>query len=268
MSAPVIDVSRTGRADPVLAAAVELARAAVVEEASAAHVGEHLGCVPGPDDSAEAPLALHLFACRTASYSGWLWSVALTRLADEDRVTVDEVALQPGEDALLPPEWLPWRQRLRGDDLGVGDLLPTDPDDDRLVPAYVATGDPAVDDVAYELGLGRVRVMSRSGRLEAAERWWEGPTGPDSPMARQAPGRCGDCGFYLTLDGSLRALLGVCGNEYAPSDGRIVAVEYGCGAHSEAVPEPGPEPLNAVSYDTLTALTEDAAVAPDAPAES
>jgi Protein of unknown function (DUF3027) len=27
----------------------------------------------------------------------------------------------------------------------------------------------------------------------------------------------------------------VCGNAYAPDDGRVVSVDHGCGAHSEAV---------------------------------
>ena len=37
--------------------------------------------------------------------------------------------LLPGPDALLPPAWVPWTERLRPGDLGVGDLLPTDEDD-------------------------------------------------------------------------------------------------------------------------------------------
>jgi hypothetical protein len=53
-------------------------------------------------------------------------------------------------------------------------------------------------------------------------------------MARGAPGQCATCGFYLPLDGSLRAAFGVCGNEIAPADGHLVHAEYGCGAHSEA----------------------------------
>ena len=56
-------------------------------------------------------------------------------------------------------------------------------------------------------------------------------------MARLAPAHCGTCGFYLRLAGSMRAAFGVCGNELALSDGRVVSVEHGCGAHSEAMPE-------------------------------
>jgi hypothetical protein len=56
-------------------------------------------------------------------------------------------------------------------------------------------------------------------------------------MARAAPGRCGTCGFFLPLAGSLRGGFGVCGNEFAPADGSVVAVAFGCGAHSDVVAE-------------------------------
>jgi hypothetical protein len=219
--------------------AVALARAAAEEDAAddlgqaaaAAAVGEHLDAVE------EAPdLVTHHFAAVRGGYRGWRWSVTLAGGGDAP-VTVCEVVLQPGPDALVAPAWLPWDERVRPGDLGVGDLLPTAPDDDRLVPAYVASDDPAVEEVATELGLGRVRVMSRTGRSEAAGRWFDGPHGPGTDMARAAPAPCGTCGFFLPIAGSLRAGFGVCGNEYAPADGSVVAVGFGCGAHSDVVSE-------------------------------
>jgi hypothetical protein len=71
-------------------------------------------------------------------------------------------------------------------------------------------------------------------------------------MARQAPGPCGTCGFWLPLAGSLRQSLGVCGNAYAPADGRAVTVDYGCGAHSQATLVVQEETLVVMSarYDT------------------
>ena len=79
--------------------------------------------------------------------------------------------------------------------------------------------------------------MSREGRLDAAERWYLGDGGPDTPMARQAPAHCGTCAFLLPLAGSLAAGFGVCGNEITATDGRVVHVAHGCGAHSETVVE-------------------------------
>lgn len=213
--------------DAVLAAAVDLAREAALSIGTDA-VGEHLGV------SAEGDrIATHAFASLLPGYSGWYWAVTLARAPRSKTATVDEVVMLPGLDALRAPAWVPWAERLRPGDLGPGDLLPPQPDDPRLVSAYVLSDDPAVEEVAFELGLGRERVMSRDGRLDAADRWYAGDTGPDAPMARQAPAPCGTCGFLLPLAGSLRAAFGVCGNEITATDGRLVSVEFGCGAHSQ-----------------------------------
>lgn len=242
--------------DAALAEAVELARAAavelaatdvgVVEAGSPSHqVGRHLGV------RAEGEYAVtHGFACALPGYVGWHWAVTLVR-APGDEPGVAEVVLLPGEGALLAPAWVPWSERLRPGDLSPGDLLPTAPDDPRLVPGYTDSGDPQVEEVAFELGLGRIRVLSREGRLQAADRWQEGDFGPDSPMAKQAPAPCGTCGFFVALGGSLRAGFGVCANEFAAADGRVVAVEYGCGAHSEVEPEPPAEPAEPAYEDEL-----------------
>ncbi|HEU5267129.1 MAG TPA: DUF3027 domain-containing protein [Jatrophihabitans sp.] len=230
--------------DPLLVEAAATARAAAVEVAGDA-VGEHLGA-----RAAGEQVVTHAFAATLPGYRGWYWAVSLARTADSDRPTIDEVVLLPGGDALLPPPWVPWDERVRPGDLTPGDLLPPPPDDARLVPAYLLSDDPAVEPVAFELGLGRVHVMSREGRLLAAARWYAGDHGPDTSMARHAPGRCGTCGFYLPLAGSLQAGFGVCGNELTDSDGQVVSVEYGCGAHSETVVAPIPHVENVeMAYD-------------------
>jgi DUF3027 family protein len=211
-----------------LAGAVELAREAAVDEAGAEQVGAHVGV-----DPEDAVSVSHLFEAKMPGYRGWHWSVTVATAGAGEPVTVSEVVLTPGPDALVAPKWVPWERRVRAGDLGVGDIFPTEEDDPRLVPAYLASDDPAVEEVAREAGLGRVHVLSRYGRQEAAARWRAGEFGPRSDMARSAPGTCGTCGFYLALGGSLRAAFGVCGNEISPADGHVVNVEYGCGAHSE-----------------------------------
>ena len=215
-----------------LAAAVALAEAAAAEEAGGEQIGAHVA-VYGEDDGS----ATHLFEAVKPGYRGWRWAVTVAAADPNTPITVSEIVLLPGPDSLVGPDWLPWEHRVQAGDLGVGDLLPTAPDDPRLVPGYVESDDPAVEDVAMELGLGRMRVLSRPGRLDAAERWQEGAFGPTADMARSAPGHCGSCGFYLPVAGLLGAAFGVCGNEYSPADGRSVHVGYGCGAHSEAVVE-------------------------------
>jgi hypothetical protein len=222
-----------GRPDATLVSAVDVARAAAVEVGGEA-VGEHRGV------RAEQPnVVTHAFAADLPGYVGWYWAVTLARVARSRTVTVDEVVLLPGEGALLAPAWVPWHERVRPGDLSPGDLVPPPPaDDPRLVPGYLLSDDPQVAEVALEVGLGRERVLSREGRLDAAERWFTGDRGPHAPMARQAPAHCGTCGFYLPLAGSLRAGFGVCGNEITDSDGQVVSVEYGCGAHSQVTVEP------------------------------
>jgi hypothetical protein len=249
------------------AEAVEQARAAAAETAGDPDlVGEHLGVAPepvAPVTGEVAPEALgatatHSFASRLPGYVGWHWAVTVAVVPGEDAVTVDEVVLLPGDQALLAPAWVPWHERLRPGDLSVGDVLPSTEDDPRLVPSYTADDDSADDPegriVAFELGIGRERVMSAEGRAEAVTRWGVGDFGPDSAMARSAPGACATCGFWLPLAGSLRQRVGACGNAYAPADGRVVTADYGCGAHSQAtlvVVDPT-EVVHSARYDTGT----------------
>ena len=67
-----------------------------------------------------------------------------------------------------------------------------------------------------------------------AERWYNSEHGPGTPLTRAAPGPCVTCGFLTAMAGPLGRVFGVCANEYAPDDGRVVSLDHGCGAHSEA----------------------------------
>jgi hypothetical protein len=213
-------------------------------------------------------------------------------------VTVDESVLVPGDEAILAPDWVPWRERVLPGDLGVGDLLPAPPDDARLVPAASLEGDDGVADwgetawampgtepedlvpvpsaepladgpdalaeglettadpatdlsgaAAVVVSTGadgtaaggiedrppRARVLSAIGRDDTALRWYTSEHGPKTPLASAAPGLCSGCGFFVRLGGPLGRVFGVCANEYAPDDGRVVSLDHGCGAHSEGV---------------------------------
>jgi hypothetical protein len=257
----------TARADSALTAAVEIARAAADELAAPGAAGEHLGA-----DAEGERLVTHRFACLDTAYTGWHWAVTVTRAPRSKTVTVCEAVLLPGTDALLAKAWVPWSQRLAPGDLGVGDLLPTEADDDRLEPGYVATGlvdatdrtgddlDDADDDTdrvaIWELGLGRRRVLSSIGREDAGDRWYSGEHGPTAPIAEAAPARCASCGFLTPMAGTLRRVFGVCANAYSPSDGKVVSYDHGCGAHSEVAVLPGPVEITApfvddVAYDVI-----------------
>jgi Protein of unknown function (DUF3027) len=224
----------------VLTGAVELARAAIVEGSGDDTVGEYLGV--GYEDPTSAT---HRFLAHLPGYQGWQWAVVVASYPGSDHATVSEVVLVPGPGALLAPEWLPWDQRVRPGDLSPGDLLAPSSDDPRLVPGYLASGDPQVDETAAEIGLGRRQVLSAWGRAQAAERWHDGDHGPRAQMAQSTKRVCRDCGFLLPLAGSLGAMFGVCGNELS-ADGHIVDFEYGCGAHSDT---PAPAGSGSPIYD-------------------
>lgn len=243
--------SRAARLDQVCAAAVDLARDAITE-VEPSDVGDHLRAVAEGDR-----VVTHYFECKLAGYRGWRWAVTVTRVPRSKHVTVCETVLLPGSDALLAPGWLPWQERLKPGDLGPGDLLPTAPDDERLAPGYLLSDDPAVEEVSWELGLGRPRVLSREGRTDTAQRWYDGDHGPAAPISVAAPAaaRCGTCGFYLPLAGALRQSFGACGNFYAPDDGRVVSADHGCGAHSEALIEAAESPV-----DEMPTVYDDSAV--------
>jgi hypothetical protein len=227
--------------DAVCAAAGELAAdAAVIEAGSAAFVGEPLG-ISAEDER----LVLHRFECKLPAYRGWYWAVVVARAPRAKIATIDEVALLPGDDALLAKEWVPWSDRILAGDLGVGDLLPTAADDPRLALRNSDVEELSDDTLFFELGLGRSRVLSLEGREIAATRWYEGDSGPSAAISRSAPAQCGTCGFYVRLVGGLGQLFGVCSNEYAPDDASVVADDHGCGAHSEALvlPSAHPQPI-------------------------
>lgn len=84
-----------------------------------------------------------------------------------------------------------------------------------------------------EAGLRPRRVLSAIGRDEAAARWYTGEHGPESALASSAPATCMTCGFMVRLSGTLGRVFGVCANEFAPDDGKVVSVDHGCGAHSD-----------------------------------
>lgn len=164
--------------------------------------------------------------------------------SDDERL-IPAVAID-GEDGLLDwDESDVWR--LGGDLLGgagsSADLAGAD-----LTDADLASGadrlDAGADQPGAELGkrartraeapLRPARVLSAIGRDETAVRWYDGDHGPGAALASAAPGPCLTCGFLVRLNGTLGRVFGVCANEFAPDDGRVVSVDHGCGAHSDA----------------------------------
>ena len=213
--------------------AKDLANSAALEEAGdKARVGNYLSVEFDEEDR----IANYLFEANLPGYLGWRWSVSIAKIDGDSSPTVCDVVLIPGPDALLAPKWIPFSDRLQPGDVGVGDIVPSNPDDTRLVPGFASLPQDEELDPAqlWELGLGRLRVLSIEGRDQAAKRWHDGDRGPNSEIARIAPKPCGSCGFFLPIAGSMRSAFGVCANAISPEDARVVSVDHGCGAHSEA----------------------------------
>lgn len=247
--------TRSAKADQACLDAVDLAREAAVASADVLGVGEHLGVVAEGDR-----VLSHLFGCPHPGYVGWHWSVTVARASRAKTVTVDEVVLLPGEGSMLPPDWVPWADRIGPGDVTAGLLLAATESDARLEPGYTggedaADADPAERELARivvaELGLGRERVLTQVGRDEAAERWLNGEAGPDNQISRLAPGVCETCGFFTRLTGGLGVLFGACTNAFSASDGRVVSIDHGCGAHSGVVEEERAEELPAPVWETI-----------------
>ncbi len=213
--------------------ALDLARLAVIANTeNKTHVGDYISVEFDDEDR----VATYLFEAKLSGYKGWRWCVTVAKVNADSPATICDVVVLPGPDALLAPDWIPYRDRIQPGDVGVGDIVPSSLDDTRLVAG--AQGLPQDEDLetafAFELGLGRARVMSIEGRDQASKRWYESDRGPKTPMAQAAPKPCSSCGFFLPISGSMRSAFGVCANAISPEDARVVSVDHGCGAHSEA----------------------------------
>lgn len=152
-------------ADPVLLAAVDQARAALLEITPASTIG----AVVGHTTHDEHVLSLH-FASLMPGYPDWHWTATLSRIDGESEPNVLETELLPGEGAVLAPEWTPWSERLEDyklaqehaaalaeddddedfDDEGDADSDDEDLDDDELDLDDHILDDDVLDDAVHE----------------------------------------------------------------------------------------------------------------------
>ena len=177
-----------GRADAALAAAVDLGprRAASRRSTPPTSATTSATSVEGER------VVTHLFACTRSGYVGWRWSVTVARATRQQG--------GHGRRGRADP-------RRRGDRRpGLGALPRADPARrpvarrpaagratttrgwSRRTPSATTRSTPTTRrrsaQVAQDLGLGRVRTLSVEGRELAAQRWYDGDGGPDSPLAQ------------------------------------------------------------------------------------
>jgi hypothetical protein len=244
---------------------VDLAREVAVEAAEDADaVGEHLGTKDDGDR-----LVTHTFATHLPGYRGWVWAVTLSRAPRGKEPAIVEAALVPADDALLAPAWVPWAERVQPGDLDASMVLPLVRDDVRLVPGFEATVDEDAMQI-WELGLGRERVLGPEGRDDVATRWYRGSHGPTAASAIASAAPCQICAFFVPLTGALRMTFGACTNEWSPSDGKVVSVDHGCGAHSQTDIDHGSSqwPESDPVFESEVAVPLDMSPEPDAASDA
>ena len=206
--------------------------AALADAEFATQVGDFVSV----DYDDENRVATYLFAADIAGYRGWRWCITVAKVDEDATPTVCDVVILPGPDSLLAPDHIPYMDRILPEDITPGVIVPSVLEDTRLVPGTNAlVQDEDLDATeTFDLGLMRPRVLSIEGRDQASKRWYLGDRGPNTPLAQGAPKPCASCGFFIPIAGSLRSAFGVCANAIAPDDARVVSVDHGCGAHSEA----------------------------------
>ena len=213
--------------------AQNIAREAALADAEfASQVGDFVS-VEYDDDNR---VATYLFSAEIAGYAGWRWCITVAKVDYAASPTVCDVVILPGPDSLLAPDHIPYRDRIQPEDIQPGVVVPSVLEDTRLVPGvHALIHDEELDPAqVFDLGLMRPRVLSIEGRDQASKRWYSSDRGPNAPIAQAAPKPCVSCGFFLPIAGSLRSSFGVCANAIAPDDAKVVSVDHGCGAHSEA----------------------------------
>lgn len=206
--------------------------AALADAEFASQVGSFVSVEHGDENR----VGTYLFEAEIAGYKGWRWAITVAKVDEKSEPTICDVVLLPGPDSLIAPDHIPYRDRIEPADITPGVIVPSLADDSRLVPGAAAL--PQDEDLdatqVFDLGLMRPRVLSIEGRDQASKRWYSSDRGPATPLAEQAPKPCHSCGFFVPLAGSLRTSFGVCANAIAPDDARVVSLDHGCGAHSEA----------------------------------
>ena len=107
-------------------------------------------------------------AADVRGYEGWQWSVTLYHDAEVGTWTVNESSLVPTDDALVPPAWVPWKDRLEPTDLAPTDSIGTDPDDPRLEGGFRKT-EPVAGATAGEDGTSAEMAEQTETSAETAE---------------------------------------------------------------------------------------------------
>ncbi|WP_336705503.1 DUF3027 domain-containing protein [Micrococcus terreus] len=146
---------RAPKLDALLAEAAEAARDALAELAEDGQIGEHRGTAADDDR-----LVTHRFAAELAGYRGWEWFATLARAPRSRQITVCEIGLLPGAEAIVAPDWVPWSDRVSAEEKARLDAIAAGEDPEQALQQLHAAeepedqseepGTPAEDEAAAE----------------------------------------------------------------------------------------------------------------------
>ena len=108
------------------------------------------------------------FESKKRGYEGWEWSVTLYHDTDIDEWTVNESSLVPTDQALMPPAWVPWKDRLLPTDLSVTDSIGTEPDNSRLEDGFRRT-EPSVAAPTPDADQAQAEEQGVDGQTQAED---------------------------------------------------------------------------------------------------
>ena len=152
---------RTSKVDEILAAAKDVALQGVQEIAPAHAIGlvHHVR-------AEEERLSTHLFECTLPGYRGWFWFATLSRAPRSRVATICEVGLLPGDDALIAPDWVPWADRVRPEDLQENAAQENAESD---APAEESAGEPVENNSAEKETAQNASAAEETAEAESAE---------------------------------------------------------------------------------------------------
>ena len=152
---------RTSKVDEILAAAKDVALQGVQEIAPAHAIGlvHHVR-------AEEERLSTHLFECTLPGYRGWFWFATLSRAPRSRVATICEVGLLPGDDALIAPDWVPWADRVRPEDLEENAAQENAESD---APAEESAGEPVENNSAEKETAQNASAAEEIAEAESAE---------------------------------------------------------------------------------------------------
>ncbi|MBW3094283.1 DUF3027 domain-containing protein [Bifidobacterium sp. 64T4] len=159
----------------------DIARAVAMDAADAPEqVGEVVDAIELGDNVTDFRLA-----AAVRGYEGWQWSVTLYHDTEVGTWTVNESSLVPTDDALMPPAWIPWKDRLEPTDLAPTDSIGTDPDDPRLEDGFRRT-EPVQASGDAEAGSADAAVSTNVDKPEQAGESADGDAEANAENAESA----------------------------------------------------------------------------------